>query len=448
MELPNEFRQRMQLQLGAEADAFFAALSEDPPVSIRLNHLKGNTSFINLERVPWCDDGYYLETRPFFHLDPHWHGGSYYVQEASSMILDDVIRQIKSDNHPRIWLDMCAAPGGKTGILARHIGPGDILVANEVIPTRKSVLRENLYKGGYLHTMITGEQASSFQEPFADVILVDAPCAGEGMMRKEEEAVRQWSPDLVRECSLLQHRILHSVSRALKPGGYLIYSTCSYSPAENIDNVAALLKSSPFTSIPLHFPEDWNISTIEKNGISGCQLYPHKVKGEGLFIGVLQKDPSAEPFKPKYKKQNSEFVAVDNRLKQHINQHDGFRIRKNTLQHSLIPLEAEENAAEVLLRFPKAEVVAEIGQWKGTDFIPAHFLAMSHLHTGIEKIELPLDQTLDYLERSTKSLPGDKPAGWYIITFKGTNLGWAKNTSQGWKNHYPLNWRLRSRRMI
>ena len=448
MELPNEFRQRMQLQLGAEADAFFAALSEDPPTSIRLNHLKGKTSFINLEKIPWCEGGYYLETRPFFHLDPHWHGGGYYVQEASSMILDDVIRQIKTDNAPRIWLDMCAAPGGKTGILAKHIGPGDILVANEVVPTRKSILRENLYKGGYLHTMITGEQASSFHEPFADIILVDAPCAGEGMMRKEEEAINQWSPGLVRECSLLQHRILHEVSRALKPGGYLIYSTCSYSPAENIENVSALVKSSSFSSIPLNFPAEWNISTIEKNGVAGYQLYPHKVKGEGLFIGVLQKDPSVEPFKPKYRKQTNEFIAVDDRLKHHVNKHDELKIRKNTLQQSFIPVEAEANAAEVLIRFPKAEVVAEAGQFKGKDFIPSHFLAMSDFHSAAEKIELPLDQSLDYLERNTKTLPTDKSAGWYVVSFKGTKLGWAKNTAQGWKNHYPLNWRLRSRRMV
>src|SRR5688572_4156945 len=165
IELPKEFVQRMREQLGDEAEEFFAALSQPAQTSIRLHHLKGRTSFAGLERVPWCEEGYYLENRPYFHLDPHWHAGAYYVQEASSMILDYVINQLDLDDSPRIWLDTCAAPGGKTGILAKHLNTADILVANEIIPQRRSVLRENLYKGGYLNTFISGEQASAFSEP-------------------------------------------------------------------------------------------------------------------------------------------------------------------------------------------------------------------------------------------------------------------------------------------
>src|SRR5688572_27740112 len=214
--LPAEFIERMKKQLGEEAELFFNALSTPAPTSIRLHHLKGRTSFTNTTKVPWCSEGLYLDIRPPFHLDPHWHAGAYYVQEASSMILDHVIKQLHLDVRPKIWLDTCAAPGGKTGILAKHLKPADVLVANEIIPQRRSVLRENLYKGGYLNTFISGEQASVFSEPFADVILIDAPCAGEGMMRKEPEAIRQWSPSLVQECSLMQQRIVADTVRALQ----------------------------------------------------------------------------------------------------------------------------------------------------------------------------------------------------------------------------------------
>lgn len=447
MNLPIDFKHRMQEQLGTEAEGFFNSLSENPITSIRLNHLKGKTSFTHLEKIPWCEFGYYLESRPFFHLDPHWHGGAYYVQEASSMILDSVLRQITEDRHPKIWLDVCAAPGGKTGILSQFLQPHDVLIANEIVPLRRTVLYENLYKGGYLNTFVTGEKPSAFNEPFADIILVDAPCAGEGMIRKEEEAVRQWSPGLVRECALMQHRILHDVTRALLPGGFMIYSTCSYSHAENIDNVIDLVKSFPLSSVPLNFPEEWNISVIEKGGVTGYQLYPHKVRGEGLFISVLRNDSTASLQPTKYRKPDKKFDAISDSLKSHIENHHQLRFKKDSLHHSFIRTEAEEKALEVISRFPKAELIAEAGQVKGKDYIPAHFLAMTNLHRDIGTFELSLDQSLDYLERNTRSLPVDKPIGWHLITFQGTILGWAKNTAQGWKNHYPLNWRLRTRKM-
>lgn len=448
MNLPKEFIHRMQEQLGNEAEAFFKSLANSPITSIRLNHLKGKTSFSHLDQVPWCKLGYYLESRPFFHLDPHWHGGAYYVQEASSMIVDSVIEQIMSEEeHPKVYLDVCAAPGGKTGILSQYIRPQDVLIANEIVPQRRTVLYENLYKAGYLNTFVTGEKPSAFSEPFADIILVDAPCAGEGMMRKEEEAIRQWSPGLVRECALMQHRILHDIARALLPGGHLIYSTCSYSHSENIENVIDLVKSFPLTSVQLDFPADWNITVIEKGGVTGYQMYPHKVKGEGLFFSVLRNDSSAPLPQSKYRKPDKKFDTVSDALKPHIENHHQLRFRKDSIHHSFIHIEAEEKALEVFNRFPRAELIAEAGQIKGKDYIPAHFLSMANLHGDIEKIELSLDQSLDYLERNTRSLPMDRSTGWHLITFQGTILGWAKNTAQGWKNHYPLNWRLRSRKM-
>lgn len=445
--LPQEFIQRMQQQLGGEAEEFFHALEKPSVTSIRLNHLKGRTSFTSLENVPWCEEGYYLPKRPSFHLDPHWHGGAYYVQEASSMILDAVIKQIITEKEPKIWLDVCAAPGGKTGILAKHMGPQDVIVANEVVPKRRAILRENLYKAGYLNTIITSEQPSAFTEPFADIILIDAPCSGEGMMRKEPEAIHQWSQGLVRECSLMQRRIVDDVIKALKPGGHLIYSTCSYSMAENMDNVKGFVKTLQLTPQKLIFPNEWNITTLYADGIEGYQLYPHKVKGEGLFIAVLKNEAGVEEHKSRPKKQTSAFCLPPDWLKANMRDPGNFMVLKNSEHNSVITLEAEEKANEVLHQFPKGEIIAEGGQLKGKDFIPSHFLAMAHLQSTSDSIDLSLDLSFDYLERNTTILPINQSPGWHIISYQNTNLGWAKFTPQGWKNHYPLNWRLRSRKM-
>ena len=446
MNLPEAFIQRMRLHLGAEADAFFNALNATPPTSIRLHHKKGKTSFLDLEQVLWCDTGFYLDNRPYFHLDPHWHAGAYYVQEASSMILDHVIKQLHLDESPKIWLDTCAAPGGKTGILAKHLKPGDVLVANEIIPQRRSVLRENLYKGGYVNTFISGEQSSAFTEPFADVILIDAPCAGEGMMRKEPEAIRQWSPSLVKECSIMQQRIVADTVRALQPNGYLIYSTCSYSQDENFENVKRFAEEHSLKSLKFEFPEEWGITPYERGGHFGYQLYPHKVKGEGLFISVLQKE-EASSSKTFIKKTLGNFIPIPDWLNKHVADEKKLLVQRNKVNYPFITEEAEEKANIVMQRLPRAELLSESGQLKGKDFIPAHFLAMSGMSEGYQMIELGLDQCLDYFEREIKSLPVVKTDGWYLVSFDGVVIGWAKKTNQGWKNHYPLHWRLRSRKI-
>lgn len=444
--LPEVFVTRMKDQLGNAADDFFTALTKPSPTSIRLNHHKGKSSFDEIEQVPWCAQGFYLESRPRFHLDPHWHGGAYYVQEASSMILDSVLDHLSLDQTPRVWLDLCAAPGGKTGILAKHLGSSDILIANEVVPQRKSILWENLVKGGYMNTFLTSRQPSAFSNALADIILIDAPCAGEGMMRKEPEAIHQWSPGFVKSCSLLQKQIVSGVIHALKPGGFLIYSTCSYSPDENIYNIADFNFTYSLESIPITFPTPWNIETVHFKDAVGYQMYPHKVKGEGLFIAVLKKNDHAVSEKLKEKKHTNKFIPLPSFLENTIADPSSFLTMKNHEHHLLITRSAEDKAIEVLQEFPEAEIIAQAGQLKGKDFIPSHFVAMAGIQTGqIPRINLDQIKALDYLERSTNSFPLGSEPGWYLASFKDTILGWMKNTSQGWKNHYPMLWRLRSR---
>ncbi len=446
MQLPEAFITRMQNQLGDEADLFFNALENKPSTSIRLHHKKRKSSFIHSGKVPWCDDGYYLEERPSFYMDPLWHAGAYYVQEASSMILDHILSQLPFKEASQIWIDACAAPGGKSGILAKHLRPNDVLVANEVVGSRRSILWENLTKAGYTNTFIAGEPVTSFQEEFADLILVDAPCAGEGMMRKESEAINQWNQSLVESCSTLQKQIVQGAAKALNPDGYLIYSTCSYSVEENINNVNYFIDQYELESVAISFPSEWGISHIENGDANGYQLYPHRLQGEGLFISVLKNNSAASSTYRKAKKPFRIFESIPTWLKSHVLNPDELSVRKNSVQNELVNNLATEKANEVLMHFPKAMAVVGAGELKGRNFVPGHALATSGMSGAqYESIAVDLSTALDYLERSTSTLPRVDQNGWYLVRFEGIPLGWAKWTGQGWKNHYPMSWRLRDR---
>ncbi len=446
MSLPEAFKKRLTAELGEEASRFFESLRQPSPTSIRLHHRKGRTSFQSAGQVPWCPNGHYLQARPSFHLDPHWHGGAYYVQEASSMILDYILSQLALADQPRIWLDLCAAPGGKTGILAKHQRQGDILIANELIAQRRNILYENLIKGGCVNTFLTGLPASAFRSPLADILLIDAPCAGEGMMRKDPEAISQWNPALVESCSFLQKQIIADASACLKPNGYLIYSTCSYSRTENMLNIRHFMEHHGLQPVKLSFPDDWGIMTLEEGDATGYQLYPHRVKGEGLFIAVLQRQLSSTHPSISSKRTASPFTALPTELYEIVGTLETILCRKDSHLLEFITKEALDSAIEVILQFPRATLVSTLGVRKGKDFIPSHFLAMSgYAEHQYPTIDLDHDAALDYLERKTQSLPEVQEPGWYLIRFDTTILGWAKSTRQGWKNHYPMPWRLRKR---
>jgi 16S rRNA C967 or C1407 C5-methylase (RsmB/RsmF family) len=236
IQLPLDFKQRMQAQLGAVNFALFEeSLNAPTPVSIRLNPTKLKKE-LPLEKVAWAEQGYYLKERPLFVADPLWHAGAYYVQEASSMALEQAFKKIKELNNGQLsLLDLCAAPGGKSTHIASLLNENDVLVSNEVIRTRVPVLNENLTKWGFPNIIITNSDSKDFEhcgEVF-DVIVVDAPCSGEGLFRKDENAVNEWSTANAEMCSLRQKRIVDQIINCLKPGGFIIYSTCTYNPNEN-----------------------------------------------------------------------------------------------------------------------------------------------------------------------------------------------------------------------
>ncbi|HWA34598.1 MAG TPA: RsmB/NOP family class I SAM-dependent RNA methyltransferase, partial [Cyclobacteriaceae bacterium] len=283
----------MRASLGDHFRDFLSALEESPPVSIRINPAK--IADHPGKQVPWSTFGRYLPERPAFTLDPWLHGGAYYVQEASSMFLEHALRQSVNLNQSVNILDLCAAPGGKSTHLLSLMSKDSLLVSNEVIRSRAGILAENIQKWGNPNVIVTSNDPAHFRRltGFFDAIILDAPCSGEGLFRKDPAALSQWSSKNVELCELRQRRILHDVWAALKPGGTIIYSTCTYNEHENIGNMQWIKKEFDPDFIELKIPASWKIETLMREGAVGYQLYPHNVNGEGFFLSVIKKKEEA-----------------------------------------------------------------------------------------------------------------------------------------------------------
>ncbi|MBL0126351.1 MAG: RsmB/NOP family class I SAM-dependent RNA methyltransferase [Flavobacteriales bacterium] len=262
-QLPVGFIDHLGTVLGESFPGLEAALNAPAPTSIRLNPKKPFEA--DLDPVPWCTTGRYVVERPAFTLDPFFHGGAYYVQEASSMLLEKAVAAAGLLSKNILALDLCAAPGGKSTHLLSLLGDGALLVANERDHQRKLVLAENIWKFGAGHSMITGSNADALRSlpDLFDLILVDAPCSGEGMFRKDPFARRQWSPLLVEQCASVQQQVVPHAWHALAPGGTLIYSTCTWEPSENEAQLRPLLEDSG-TCLDLHLDGSWGVARYER----------------------------------------------------------------------------------------------------------------------------------------------------------------------------------------
>jgi len=281
---------------GLDAENFSKAhQTAESPTSIRLNPFKPST-IKGHEKVAWCTEGYYLNSRPSFTFDPLFHAGCYYVQEASSMFISHILYYINKEDDSIKVLDLCAAPGGKSTLISSALKENDLLVANEIIKTRVPVLTDNLTRWGTANTIVSNNDPKDFGKVkgFFDIILVDAPCSGSGMFRKDPNAMNEWSEANVNLCHQRQERILADVYPALKEDGYLIYSTCSYSMEENEDILDWLCNEFDLESIRIPVKDDWGIveSQSSQNKAWGYRFYPDKVKGEGLFAACLKKKDS------------------------------------------------------------------------------------------------------------------------------------------------------------
>ncbi|HNM24343.1 MAG TPA: RNA methyltransferase [Saprospiraceae bacterium] len=447
--LPPDFQQQMQTLLGAEYAAFEAALQEPAPVSIRLHSHKtppGGAPIAAGQPVPWHPKGYYLPERPVFTLDPLLHAGAYYVQEASSMFVYEAARQTADFSKPLKVLDLCAAPGGKSTLLADMLAPGSLLVANEVIQSRVGVLRENLERWGLPDIAVVSADAEAFGDLSGcfDVVLADAPCSGEGLFRKDTDARDEWSPAHVGLCAARQRRILAEAVETLAPGGVLLYSTCTYNRQENEDNVEWLRAEFGLQSIPLDLPAAWGI--VANDG--QYHFYPHRLRGEGFFLAALRKNEGS----PARLALPSAFRSLKPLPKAQLPDMQNWMSRPADFRYFLTPagdvlaLPAALEADYLLLdKYLKNKWFGlRIGQFKGKDFAPDHALALSTaVSEQAPRIELSRELALRFLKKETFDLPPDTPKGWALAAFHGLALGWIKVLPNRMNNYLPAERRIR-----
>ncbi|MBC8153868.1 MAG: RNA methyltransferase [Bacteroidetes bacterium] len=447
--LPDAFQAAMRAQLGDEYPAFVAALAQEPPVSIRVNPRKNYLTTTTLKPVPWCVDGFYLPERPVFTLDPLFQAGAYYVQEASSMLLTTAMQQTARLDRPLRVLDLCAAPGGKSTLLVSLLHPDSLLVSNEVIRTRVPVLRENVEKWGFPNMVISNHDPDDFGAltGFFDVVLVDAPCSGEGLFRKDRQAVNEWSEASVHLCSARQKRILSAAAQLVTESGLLIYCTCTYNDDENLDN-ARYLTGQGFTSRPLDLPAEWGI--VEKNlgDAIGYQCYPHRVKGEGFFLSVFQQKHRLDiPVRQKprgFKSLKALHPKQAAKLTGWLADPTTFSYWQKPNQDVIaIPIALENDLIWLDSSLHNKGFGLELGQFKGDDFIPSHALALSTaVSPTLPGIELNREDALRYFKKENLVL-AEPTRGWLLARYQGLNLGWMKGVGTRVNNYLPKDWRIR-----
>ncbi len=442
---PEGFIKRISTQKYIDAEALLKSLQEPSPVSIRTNPAKWNRKPVGSTSIQWALNGSYLSSRPSYTPDPLFHGGCYYPQEASGMFIEQAVnRNIDTSEHIRV-LDLCGAPGGKSTHLADLIGTGNLLVANDVIRTRASILSETLTKWGTGNVIVTQSDPSAFGrlKEYFNVILVDAPCSGEGMFRTEI-ARSEWSEASTFHCSERQRRILLDIWPALKENGILIYSTCTFNKGENEENIRWLTDRKEAESLKLDISRFTGIKEINFGGITGYGFYPDKIMGEGFFISVIRKKRgenitrSGKRRMTDIKPSKRETDSVRNWTKR-----DDEVLLKWGSDIWRIPCSLEEYA----LIYQNLKIIkagTRLCTVKKNDFLPAHDLALSPYINGnaFPFEELVYEDAVSFLRRDNLRI---KPSvkGWNIIKYKGINLGWVKNIANRLNNYYPVEWRIR-----
>lgn len=465
MNLPEEFEAYTRHLFGNELyEKFRQAIGEESPVSIRLNPFKAydlesdealkfeglnnNPQFpmldSHIEDVPWCRFGRYLNARPAFTFDPLLHAGLYYVQEASSMFVCEVVRQLIHE--PVQMLDLCAAPGGKTTALRSALPDGSLLFANEPIKTRASILKENVIKLGHPDVIVTNNYPKDYRKSKLsfDAILADVPCSGEGMFRKDANAIAEWSVNNVEKCRQLQRSIIEDVWPCLRPGGLLIYSTCTFNAHENEENVDWIAKNLGADFVRIEIKPEWNITGALVGSNPICRFIPGVSKGEGLFMAVLRKHGSSGI--PETKDRHKDKSQISN-LKSFATWLDGsfsFFMDKDFIR--AIPARWSEVYNNVKSKLHVIHAGVGIGTVKGKDVIPDVSLAQSIAlrKDAFPIVELAYDDAIKYLRKEAISLVSSVQKGFAIVTYGGEPLGFVKNLGNRANNLYPQEWKIRS----
>lgn len=461
--LPQDFVNRMKGMLGEEYEAFERSYEMPKYQSLRLNPLKTERDLFlkqapfRLEEVPWCENGFYYESTDTPGKHPYHEAGVYYIQEPSAMAPAEYL-EVKPGE--RI-LDLCAAPGGKSTQIAAKMNGCGMLICNEIHPARAKILSENIERLGIKNAVVLNETPARLSELFEgyfDKILVDAPCSGEGMFRKNEEACSEWSLENVRICAERQNEILHCAASMLKPGGKIVYSTCTFAPDENEGSIYRFLSNHPeFHVCEVPFAEgmaqgrlEWYHPSADETWKEklACtiRLWPQQLKGEGHYLAVLQKDgtPSLEykgycknaPEKGISEKECADFLSF---CKENLKEvPKGTKIKFGD-QLYLIPEEMPSLKGMKVLR-----PGLHLGTMKKNRFEPSHALALALSEKDVlhcARLSSEENEIKAYLNGQTLNLEGKK--GWYLVTVDGYSIGWGKLVGSVLKNHYPKGLRIK-----
>ncbi len=423
--LPQEFLSRIQDQLGSEYPAFLQSLERPRAVALRLNPLKPQPPALSFVRqpVPWEPQGYYYDSEARPGLHPYHEAGVYYLQEASAMA---PVTLLDPQPEERIC-DLCAAPGGKTTQIAGRMAGKGFLLCNELSPKRAKILSRNIERMGIANALVTNEHPENLARKypgFFDRVLVDAPCSGEGMFRKEEAAVTDWSPETVEMCARRQLEILRSAACLVRPGGRLVYSTCTFAPQENEEVIGQFLMTHPEFA-----PESVDAPWFTAGPSGTFRMWPHKLLGEGHFAAVLRRVGGGEDDCPEAvgQKLPREWMEFAKSLDITLPAGKGVQFGQSLCWAP----EAMPDIRGIRVLRPGLE----LGQLKKDRFEPAHALAL-WLPGAAKTLCLPADgpELAAYLHGDTVCAP---VKGWCLVTADGYGIGWGKGDGAVVKNHYP-----------
>jgi 16S rRNA C967 or C1407 C5-methylase (RsmB/RsmF family)/NOL1/NOP2/fmu family ribosome biogenesis protein len=446
MQLPKKLLDSLDTVKGFDKEAFEKVHNSGVQItSIRINPSKKSKIENQNSKIPWTEYGYYLSQRPSFTFDPLFHAGTYYVQEASSMFLEQAVKQTVDLSKPIKVLDLCASPGGKSTHIQSLISKDSLLVSNDVIRSRANVLKDNIIKWGCENVVVTNNDPKDFSklENYFDVIVVDAPCSGSGLFRRDEEAINEWSENNVALCSQRQQRILADVWPALKQDGILIYSTCSYSKEEDEEIMDWLATELPTANCQLEISNDWRITeTISATGSHGYRFWPDKVKGEGFFLACFKKMDGGDENSLRYKKKpetatNKELELIEKWAQKEDKE---FIKYENTVYAWPSDLLKDFSILLEQLRVIYSGVLT--GELMRDKLVPDHALAMSNITAGfINRAELDYEQAIRFLQRKDLRI-GTVNKGWQIFCYNNYPLGWANVLPNRINNYYPKELRI------
>ena len=446
MDLKQDFVEMLQRLMPDDAEALCRAIGEtEPSVSVRVNTAKGASVPDGSNQVPWCESGFYLDERPAFTFDPLLHAGMYYVQDASSMFIYHVIKCLV--DRPVRYLDLCAAPGGKTTAALQALPAGSLVVANEIVPARARALADNVMRWGSVDAAVTcnaPSQLGRLTHQF-DVVATDVPCSGEGMMRKDAEAVSQWSTGLVEQCAARQRDILHDIWPALRPGGLLIYSTCTYNRQENEAIIEHIIEHYGAEPVAVPVDDEWGIVSALDTDQPCYRFMPHRTRGEGLFMAVLRKPDGARQHIRIAKNTSTKVPATAQQVRAWLlsdRDYDlsqqGDDIVANPKVHADL-LAALRGACNVI------HSGVSVCTLKGKNLVPHLSLALSTAldRASVVRCEVDYPTAVAYLRGEAITVAAAR--GPVLVTHRQAPLGWVNNLGNRANNLYPKGLRIVSK---